>query len=243
MGIIPRPLVMRPIDNMKGVKKIGYFPHGAVERIEQVKRLKKQGFSIDEIRAQFKNLALPEALPGEGKGTLTGDDRPHPEIPGDGANNSLQLTLDTLSDPAYFLNHHFHVVWANHLSREKVFLQNGGSSGSMLSKNVFQWIFNWKLHSVLQNWKDLLRLHMSYAKTRVPREWVNTAYNGISANEIEILTEFYDKASPGREKDIQESHIHFLRRDGITESYRVLSMSFREGRLFVYLSSEGLAPW
>ncbi|MBW2208342.1 MAG: hypothetical protein JRG79_15655 [Deltaproteobacteria bacterium] len=75
------------------------------------------------------------------------------------------------------------------------------------------------------------------------RDWVQKVYEGISAAEIEILLDLHDRAAIFPEEDIHESHINFLKHDGTTESYRVFTMSFREGRLFVYLSSKGLVPW
>ena len=44
MGILPRPLVGKGREDMKGVKIIGYFPLSVLDRIETVKRLKGRTF-------------------------------------------------------------------------------------------------------------------------------------------------------------------------------------------------------
>ena len=64
MGIIPRPMVMRPKDEIGRIKKIGYFPYEVLGRIETVKRLKKQGLSMGEIRSRFRESSLLELFHG-----------------------------------------------------------------------------------------------------------------------------------------------------------------------------------
>lgn len=244
MGILPRPMVMRPKEPMKGVKKLGYFPWAAVERIETVKHLKKQGLSMEEIVSRLQTgvpwgappvqrqdflIDMRERIP---KGTLGTPE----EIP-------LRLTVDVLPLPAYLLNDRFDVTWANPEAMEAVFRRTLGNSEGQGSRNVFQWFFRWELHNAVQNWKDLLDLHMSYAKAVKPRRWLARAYEGISPGEREILEHVYDRTGTIAGKHIHESHINLLKRDGGTESYRILSMRFREGMLFVYSRREGFAPW
>jgi DNA-binding transcriptional MerR regulator len=58
MGILPRPMVQRPKDAIRGVKKIGYFPREVLERIETVKQLKRDGRSMEEIAGRFKSVPI-----------------------------------------------------------------------------------------------------------------------------------------------------------------------------------------
>ena len=57
MGILPRPVVGKGREDMKGVKIIGYFPLSVLDNLETVKKLKSEGHSIDEIAtlANFHN--------------------------------------------------------------------------------------------------------------------------------------------------------------------------------------------
>ena len=234
---------MRPKDAMGRTKKIGYFPYEVLERIQAVKRLKKQGLSMVQSGSRFRESSSLTFPLDERLETLIEPlvpDQSSMLVPGE---DVLHLSLDSLSFPAYLLTFDFGVSWANPGAMKKIFMQNTGSSETILSKNVFKWLFHWELHNVLQNWKDLLSLHISYAKSRMERGWVQKMYEGISAAEIEILLDLHDRAAIFPEEDIHESHINFLKHDGTTESYRVFTMSFREGRLFVYLSSKGLVPW
>ncbi|MFC1580921.1 MerR family transcriptional regulator [Thermodesulfobacteriota bacterium] len=244
IGIIPAPVVMRPKDMMGRTKKIGYFPYEVLERIQEVKRLKKQGLSMAQIGARFQGSSSRVLPLNKKTETLTDLFDPgqsgEPAHPGEDA---LHLSLESLSFPAYLLTPDFDVKWANPEAMKKVFMQTSDSSDAIFSKNIFDILFHWGLHNVLQNWKDLLRIHISYVKSRMERNRFQKLCNGISAAEIEILLELYDSAVLFPEKDIHESHIHFIKNDNTTESYRVFTMSFREGRLFLYLSSKGFVPW
>ena len=84
---------------------------------------------------------------------------------------------------------------------------------------------------------------MSYAKATRPRDWIATAYEGISSSEREILEHVYDRTAAIPGKDIHEMHINLLTRDGGTESYRIMCMHFREGMLFLYSRHGGFSLW
>jgi DNA-binding transcriptional MerR regulator len=58
MGIIPKPIVQSPLDGIKGPRKIGYFPFHSIERIEKVRNLKKEGFSMEAIAEKMKRAEL-----------------------------------------------------------------------------------------------------------------------------------------------------------------------------------------
>lgn len=54
LGILPSPVVQKPIDGMKGTKRIGYFPRTVMERLATVRTLKKEGNTIDMIAQRFR---------------------------------------------------------------------------------------------------------------------------------------------------------------------------------------------
>ena len=53
MGMIPPPMVRKPIDPYSKAKRIGYFEYPVVETIEAIKRYKKAGQSIKEIQSHL----------------------------------------------------------------------------------------------------------------------------------------------------------------------------------------------
>ena len=157
MGILPRPLVMRPKGPMKGVKKIGYFPWAAVERIQLVKRLKNQGLSMQEIVSQLGTGSASEAPADQRRDLLIkAPETVFFETSETPEHILLHLTLDTLSLPAYLIDDRFDVAWANAEAMEAVFMRPMKDREKQGSRNVFKWLFGWELHNAVQNWKDLL---------------------------------------------------------------------------------------
>ncbi len=58
MGILPKPIVQAPLDGIKGPRMIGYFPVHSLDRIEKVRNLKKEGFSMEAIAEKMKQTEL-----------------------------------------------------------------------------------------------------------------------------------------------------------------------------------------
>jgi len=242
MGILPRPIVQPPKDAIKGVKKIGYFPREVLDRIETVKRLKKEGRSMEDIAASFKSVPIIEAKEKGLESKIWFQDR----IVGfdDGAdqiyNKDVRLSLEYISFPAYLMNYNFEIAWINHEAEVKVFRQPVSVIRDVESRNIFKLLFNWEFHSRVQNWRDLIRFHMSFVKSKYSKTWIEKLYKGITEREVSLLEDIYDRVSTAGKESIQESNINLLMTDGTTESYKVYTLSFREGILFSYASVEGL---
>lgn len=60
-GLIPRPDVQPPGPEHGAAPRIGYFPDGTVERIEQIQRFKRQGWAMARIAAHFSGR--PDSAP------------------------------------------------------------------------------------------------------------------------------------------------------------------------------------
>jgi len=241
LGILPRPLVGKGREDMKGVKIIGYFPVSVLDRIETVKRLKGEGLSIDEIARQFRADAeeipdLPEDLE-ECKREKS--EEIHQVLPTAGE-NSLALTLEDFSFPAYLVNFNFEVVWINEEAERRIFKQSVDVIRDPGARSIFKLLFNWEFHNLVKNWKDLIACHMSYAKTKFSKTWIPKLYKGISWREIDILEEIYEKVSPTPQEGIKMMRVNLLLKDGTTEPFRVFSMFFSEGILFVFEEIGGL---
>jgi class 3 adenylate cyclase len=62
-GIVPKPDVLPPEPSDGDAPRIGYFPDEIVERIAQIQRLKKDGWSMARIAAHFGGSQAPAAIP------------------------------------------------------------------------------------------------------------------------------------------------------------------------------------
>jgi DNA-binding transcriptional MerR regulator len=241
MGILPRPLVGKGREDMKGVKIIGYFPLSVLDRIDTVKRLKGEGLSIDEIARQFRGDG--EDVPDQPLDTDDWEAEGKEDVPEGVASvgeKALALTLEDFSFPSYLLNFNFEVVWINELAEQKIFKQSVDIIRDPGARSIFKLLFNWEFHNLVKNWKDLMTCHMSYAKTKFSKTWIPKLYKGISRREIDILEEIYEKVSPTPQEGIKMMRVNLLLRGGTTEPYRVFSMFFREGILFVFEEIKGL---
>src|SRR6186997_254002 len=52
-GLLSKPLVQQVTGESSGPKLLGYFPDSALERIELIQQLKREGLSMGEIIARF----------------------------------------------------------------------------------------------------------------------------------------------------------------------------------------------
>ena len=221
VGIIPRPIVLGPSKGMRKVSRIGYFPRAAVERIEIVKVLKREGHSMQDIARRFRNL--PETRPLD----------PITEVSGE----QPELTLEDISSPAYLINYNFEIEWINREAELTLFAQQLRLTRDLQSRNIFKVLFNWEFHNHVQNWEDLLGFHMSFAKSRLSRAWIEQLFTEISETQSSLLRQIYDEVPTFSQQGPKFTNIELSLADGTTHPYSVHTMFFKEGILFVYASA------
>ncbi|MBN2061526.1 MAG: DUF4004 family protein [Deltaproteobacteria bacterium] len=242
MGILPRPIVRKPVNSGTKIKNLGYFPQSVMERIEHVKTMKKQGNSMNEI---IHILANPPA-----ERTMDVITPSHEGEKGDKVKyrkedeckfkEELKLTLDDISYPAYLVNFDFELEWINSRAENRILNQIVWRSGSDENRNIFSFFFNWKFHSNVKNWRDLVSFHMAFAKMKYSKTWLAKLYKGITRNEAMVLENIYDEVLTSHGRTISDTQINILKEDGSTERYRVYTIFFKEGMLFVYAPSNRL---
>ena len=121
MGIIPRPVVRKPINGNTTIKNLGYFPFSVIERIETVRDLKKQGNSMEEIIKLLAHLPVEkvdeETTLSYGQNQV---DANKDKKDGETFKGELQLTLEEISYPAYLLNYNFEIEWINSRAENRI---------------------------------------------------------------------------------------------------------------------------
>jgi adenylate cyclase len=236
MEIIPRPLVKKPRGDMKGPKKIGYFPSAVLDRIEWVKRLKREGNSMEDIATQLKDVPINigqgtdvESRVAEQRTKFISTDRQDQVF-----EEPLKLTLEDIRHPAYLINYDFQVDWVNHQAEDRIFWQKVSLIKDRESRNVFKLFFHWQFHNRVRNWRDLVAFHMSFARIKYTRSWMANIYQGISEKEAAILLEIYDRVEPFPAQTITDRTIVLLMEDGASENFQVYSTFFKEGIFILY---------
>ncbi|MBW1912510.1 MAG: hypothetical protein JRI43_04960 [Deltaproteobacteria bacterium] len=244
MGILPRPVIRKPENGETNVKSLGYFPVTALDNIDRVKALKRNGHSMPEVAHILKDTSIPENEDSwVAQQTLKEEKLPplvrYPEKSDEGGR--LKLSLEDVSDPAYLLNYDFEVKWINRKAEDVILNQKIMFMQETVSTNIFKLFFNWEFQSRIKNWKDLVTFHMSFAKFKYSKTWLARLYKGISQRELNVLEGIYDDTSISPHHTIREKHISLLMQGDFTEQYRIYSMFFNEGILFIYIPSGSLS--
>jgi DNA-binding transcriptional MerR regulator len=236
VGILPKPLVQRPMEGGGGTKKIGYFPLQTLERIEFVQRLKREGKSMGEITDLLRLDDAPHSPAGVEPQLETKRTVPLAEEPESWKGPpELRLNFEEISFPSYFLNYDFDLAWINRDAELRLFKGIIKHTEGGASQNVFRLLFHWEFHRQVANWKDLVQLHMAHAKLVKPgKTWISRLYRGISEGEISVLEKIYDQVNPLQLQTIRETYVSLLSKEGSSDLFRVISFFAKNGILLIY---------
>lgn len=240
-GIVPRPLVKRPVNLEEKAKKIGYFPLTVLYSIERIKKLKKEGHSMEEIIKDFKKVNIFENVATEEIGNVLfmQDNKQETAAKNSGqVVKELGLRVEDINAPAFFLNYKFEIEWINSAAEEKIFNQSVRSKKTADSRNIFKLFFSWEFHNCLTNWEKFVDFYVSFFKMNNSKESLEQLYSDISAKEFDFLKTSYDRVDAVKKDIIRQEFFTIEKKDGIKDSYRIYTVFFREGMVFVYEPSD-----
>lgn len=230
---------------------MGHFPDEALSRVEEVQRLKKQGLSMSTISDRFRNKLLGNSqLPQQEEthggevqdkvATLkipeTTDPPPVDSEMRQRRHLTLELSIDDIPGPAYMVNNNFELVWWNDLANESLLGISGKLSGEIEARNLIRLLMGTKPVREWDNWHELLYIHLSTAKKRLPHQSLIKIYSCLSAHDIQILEQLYEAASPVDQVPIMHYPTTLMGDSGVPEPYTLYASFFREGILFAYVS-------
>ncbi|MBC7471223.1 MAG: hypothetical protein H7322_18030 [Ramlibacter sp.] len=194
-GIVPKPEVLPPEPQDGGAPRIGYFPDGIVERIGEIQRLKKDGWSMARIAERFgARAAAPVATPnpaGPASTTRAEAERPPAPkaavepAPAPAADEPPRKRPPLLADVAVLvagLQHSTSIwtelppeeyfelindIWA---TADPIFRRHAGTHGKHPADGMVCYFFPQPTGDYL--WNALLAAHeMREAMRRVSKEW------------------------------------------------------------------------
>jgi adenylate cyclase len=234
-GIIPKPLVKSASKDLKGPKKIGYFPETVLDTILEIKKLKERGKAMDAIaqevgpamyrgpdRRCFANSLLIEKEYG----------------PIEMGNDSLNLTLDDIKTPAYLLNYEFEIEWINEPAEKMIFGKSIRSIRDVELRNVFRLFLSWEFNHFVKNWEEVVEYHMGFYRMKIGREDLGQMYTGMSGRETQYLESVYDRAPKVRPEKVHRHYVDIEGTNGSSERFVVYTTFFREGMFFLYQKAE-----
>ncbi|OPL11484.1 MAG: hypothetical protein AVO39_05240 [delta proteobacterium MLS_D] len=249
MGILPRPSVRIPEAGATGTKRIGYFPRWVLDRIDEVRRLKNDGLSIEGIvdilgsaeKNRGEQYAAEERLTDYSlseKNVKTPSVRRN-DVERHGK-NTARIDLDSIGAPSYFINYKYEIEWINEAAERGIFSRRVSAIRDEEERNIFRLILDWEFRSNLTNWDELLDVHVALLKEHHLIDDAEELYDGMSRDELELLKTSCRKAGySGGESTIRRVPVRLDGRTG-TDDYSLYVSFFREGILFIYEHREEL---
>ena len=243
LGLLPRPDVKRPEGVGERARQLGYFPDDAVDRVAEVRRLKKDGLTMDQIVARLVSGGggsdtgeEPAALAPAPAATTLSTAKPASVPAPDG---SVRLTLDQLDQPAFMVNYNFLVEWCNPAAARELFGISGQLESAIGTRNLFKLLLN---SPVVRPWVDraaLLAFQLSIAKIRLPKKSLAMLGGEVSAGDLGSLEALYDDTEPARPGMLCEAaHLNLAASGDAPRWCTVFASFFREGILFVHQPAE-----
>ena len=223
-GIVPRPEVLPPEPQDGAAPRIGYFPDDVVDRVEEIQRLKKQGWSITTITEHFggqtPNVAASNPQTASGTPPAAMEPR-RGAMPG--------LSIDAIGHPAYLVNESFEVAWLNDAAQSA----GGANVAPLPPEAVSQGIFKYLLGAPAQarSRETLLRFHLGLAKQRGAS--LSRLSQHVPDAQLATLERLYNEAKPNQPGLVAQTSISTGSPGSAQVS--VYALQFREGILFLYV--------
>jgi len=237
LGLLSKPLVQYAGQEGGGAKLLGYFPDWALERIELVKRLKKEGLTMAEIVARVSAHKVEPATQGfAGAGEAREAGAVHRL---DSERRVLQLSIDEIPHVAYMVNHNFELTWYNDIARRQLLGNFEILPSKTEARSVFLLLMQASARKPAAYRADLLRLHLSLAKDRLTKNGILNVMGDLGRENAALLESLYDEVTASAQHPIVEKRLELSEESGENEVWQVYATFFREGILFVYVPGDG----
>ncbi|MBC5783536.1 MerR family transcriptional regulator [Ramlibacter sp. USB13] len=233
-GLVPRPQVLPPGPEHGAAPRIGFFPDDTIARVEEIQRLKSQGWSIARI-AEHLSAHPPAAAPAQRSGTVP----PAPVTPvaaavaastrGDAPSVVLSLPAGPLGHPAYLVNDAFRITWSNDETRSDArspLAQRAGVQGTSIFSQLLS-------VDPAKGGDAILRFHLRVAQARGAT--AGALFRDLPPDEASRLHRLYDEPSRGDAGLLMQAAIPAG--NGLP-ARTVYAVQFREGVLFAYAAQD-----
>jgi class 3 adenylate cyclase len=222
---------------------MGYFPDEAIDRIEQVQQLKREGLSMAEVVARIginqtgREFQITEPAPAVLEDqVMSGSEAP--EAAGENR-RALRLTLEEVPHPAYMVNYNFELTWYNDAAREHILSDLGTLPAHSKARNLFLLLFPPGSETASGFRSELLRVHLALAKNRLSKGSVLGLLYGLDREALSLADRLFDESIVTSErKPILDFSVELTDLSGGTVNWRVFAQFFREGIFIVYIPSQ-----
>ena len=205
LGIIPKPVVQKPRDVMKGTKRIGYFLQEVLGCIETVNRLKKEGNSMRSIAQILKKRKVTESVSEGNSGIFEESFSKFPSNDSKVINDLLQQRVPTLVHFCVFVanlqdsiricaelppEEYFELVNQMHKTIGECFKKYYGIYGKYIGAMVVCYFLkerdlNYLVNAICCALKVKEKMKRLSAEWKAYKKWDNELYLNIGINEGE----------------------------------------------------------
>lgn len=225
-GVVPRPDVLPPEPQDGAAPRIGYFPEETVKRIEEIQRLKKEGWSITRIAEHF--AAAPAGQPAQAAAEPPRIAPPPAAVRQRDPRVMPDLSFEDIDHPAYLVNDRFEVVWLNAAVSSADFSRLPADA---VSQGVFKYLLQ-SLPPETELRKTMLLFHLGLARQRgASLTDISRDLPSDGAAELERL---YQEAQPIASAPVAHAAVPSAA-SGVAQPLAVYAVQFREGVLFVQI--------
>jgi adenylate cyclase len=230
-GIVPRPEVLPPEPSDGAAPRIGYFPPETIARIEEIQRLKREGWSITRITEHFTGTAAPVPAGSAAESASRPATAP-PQRPG-GAMPSL--SFGEIAHPAYLVNSRFELVWLNDAAASATWPNFVALPPDALSHGIFRYLLegqNQNLAVAAESREAILRLHLGLARQRGAS--LSDLCRELRRDEVPTVERLYGEAEPFEFPMVVRTPVVAGAPHPASPLF-LYALNFREGILFIYV--------
>jgi DNA-binding transcriptional MerR regulator/class 3 adenylate cyclase len=239
-GLLPHPAVGGAREGMKGTKQIGYFPPESLHRMEEIRRLKDNGRSMEEICRILSRESVPQqreekktAPPAPRKPPLPAAEPPAPGPFG-----------TDIPHPACYMNRSLRILWVN--DRYRDLFPPGNEPGKAEGPGE-RALFPGRLWDA---WKErwtgggsVLDAHLAMIRTFLPEERLLSLFGSVPDPETGDLLGQRALRCPARERGfVLKTFLGLEKRTGGEELFELHGLCCREGILFVWERADRRPP-
>jgi len=170
-------------------------------------------------------------------------------VQGDGYTASMpeqspSLTIDRIDCPAYLLNYNFQLEWYNDKAAQQIFGQQDQFSDNIEERNIFQILFNGSKVRQRDGFEDILRFHLSLAKSRLAKSKLLVGNVHTMPEDMDHLLLLHDEVEAAHAGPIIRADVGIPQPGDSGRMQQMYACVFREGILIVYMSAsdESLPP-
>ena len=237
-GLVPRPQVLPPGPDHGAAPRIGYFPDDTIARVEEIQRLKREGWSIariaEHLAAHPPGQQPAPAVPARQAAAAGVPQVPAAPLAAPVAHRPAPIPAALVqlgaqvAHPAYMVNDAFRIVWANDQARSDLLSPLAHRSG-LEGSNVFSQLL---AVDAARGGEALLRFHLQVAQARragVP------LFRDLPPEQAARLQRLLDEAPAGEPGLVMQASVSA---GGGVPARWVYAVQFREGVLFAYVPQQ-----